>query len=87
MTGPNNPYPKGALGVIEPGAYADILLVNGDPLRSGSSCLMICYVPILSTSISIQETSDHLLVFCVMLFCFPFKKVDTRLTQRNCDLH
>lgn len=32
MTGPNNPYPQGRLGVIEEGAYADILLVNGNPL-------------------------------------------------------
>jgi imidazolonepropionase-like amidohydrolase len=32
MTGPRNPYP-GKLGVIEEGAYADILLVNGDPLK------------------------------------------------------
>ena len=33
MTGPNNPYPKGNIGVIEEGAYADILLVNGNPLE------------------------------------------------------
>jgi len=31
-TGPRNPYP-GKLGVIEEGAYADILLVNGNPLE------------------------------------------------------
>ena len=31
-TGPRNPYP-GKLGVIEEGAYADILLVNGNPLK------------------------------------------------------
>ncbi len=31
-TGPRNPYP-GKLGVIEEGAYADILLVDGDPLE------------------------------------------------------
>jgi imidazolonepropionase-like amidohydrolase len=31
MSGPRNPYP-GKLGVIEPGAYADLLLINGDPL-------------------------------------------------------
>jgi len=30
MSGIRNPYP-GKLGVIEPGAYADLLLVNGDP--------------------------------------------------------
>ncbi len=28
-----NPYPDGKLGVIEKGAYADILLVDGNPLE------------------------------------------------------
>ena len=32
LTGPRNPYQKGPLGVIKPGAYADLLLVDGDPL-------------------------------------------------------
>ncbi len=32
MSGPRNPYP-GKLGVIEEGAYADLLLINGDPLE------------------------------------------------------
>lgn len=32
LAGPRNPYQKGLVGVIEPGAYADILLVNGDPV-------------------------------------------------------
>jgi len=32
MSGPRNPYP-GRLGVIEEGALADILLVNGNPLE------------------------------------------------------
>ena len=32
LSGPRNPYP-GKLGVIEEGAYADILLINGDPLE------------------------------------------------------
>ena len=31
MAGPRNPYP-GKIGVIEPDAYADLLLVGGDPL-------------------------------------------------------
>ena len=31
MSGPRNPYP-GRIGVIEPDAYADILLVDGDPI-------------------------------------------------------
>jgi len=33
MTGRANPYPDGKLGVIEAGAYADILLVDGNPLE------------------------------------------------------
>jgi len=33
MSGPRNPYP-GKLGVIEPDAYADLLLIEGDPLKS-----------------------------------------------------
>jgi imidazolonepropionase-like amidohydrolase len=32
LSGPRNPYP-GKLGVIEDGAYADLLVVNGDPLQ------------------------------------------------------
>ena len=32
LTGQNNPYP-GKLGVIEEGAYADIILVDGNPLE------------------------------------------------------
>jgi imidazolonepropionase-like amidohydrolase len=31
LSGPRNPYP-GRLGVVEEGAYADLLLVDGDPL-------------------------------------------------------
>ena len=31
-----NPYPKGKLGVIEEGAYADILIVDGNPLEDFS---------------------------------------------------
>ena len=33
LSGPRNPYP-GKLGVIEPGALADLLLVNGDPTQN-----------------------------------------------------
>lgn len=33
MTGERNPYKDGPLGVIKPGAYADILLVEGDPTK------------------------------------------------------
>jgi imidazolonepropionase-like amidohydrolase len=32
-SGPKNPYKEGALGVIEVGAYADMLLVEGNPLE------------------------------------------------------
>jgi len=32
LTGKNNPYPN-KLGVIEEGAYADILIINGNPLE------------------------------------------------------
>ena len=32
LTGPLNPYPDGPIGVLEKGAYADILLVDGNPL-------------------------------------------------------
>ena len=32
LTGKNNPYPH-KLGVIEEGAYADILIVDGNPLK------------------------------------------------------
>ncbi len=31
-SGPRHPYTAGPLGVIEPGAYGDLLLVNGNPL-------------------------------------------------------
>ncbi|MBW4697795.1 MAG: amidohydrolase family protein [Aphanocapsa lilacina HA4352-LM1] len=33
LSGPRNPYP-GKLGVVEEGALADLLLVNGDPLEN-----------------------------------------------------
>jgi imidazolonepropionase-like amidohydrolase len=33
MSGPRNPYP-GQLGVIEADAYADLLLVDGDPIAN-----------------------------------------------------
>jgi imidazolonepropionase-like amidohydrolase len=31
LSGPRNPYP-GKIGVIEPGAYADLLVIDGDPI-------------------------------------------------------
>ena len=33
LSGPRNPYKAGKLGVIEEGAYADLLLVEGNPLE------------------------------------------------------
>ncbi len=33
LSGPRNPYP-GELGVIEQGALADMLLVDGDPIAN-----------------------------------------------------
>ena len=33
LCGPRNPYP-GKLGVVEEGAYADLLLVDGNPLEN-----------------------------------------------------
>jgi imidazolonepropionase-like amidohydrolase len=33
MSGPMNPYREGKLGVIEPGAYADVILWDGNPLE------------------------------------------------------
>jgi imidazolonepropionase-like amidohydrolase len=33
LSGPRNPYQDGKLGVIEEGAYADVLLVDGNPLN------------------------------------------------------
>jgi imidazolonepropionase-like amidohydrolase len=33
LTGPRNPYQDGPLGVIQEGAYADLLIVEGNPLE------------------------------------------------------
>ncbi len=33
MSGERNPYKQGPLGVIAPGAYADLLIVDGNPLQ------------------------------------------------------
>jgi imidazolonepropionase-like amidohydrolase len=33
LTGPKNPYKLGPLGVIQEGAYADLILVQGDPTQ------------------------------------------------------
>ena len=33
MAGPRNPYPEAKIGVIEPGAFADLLIMAGNPLE------------------------------------------------------
>ena len=33
MAGPRNPYPDAKIGVIEPGAFADLLIMEGNPLE------------------------------------------------------
>ena len=33
LSGPRNSYQEGALGVIEKGAYADLIIVDGNPLE------------------------------------------------------
>ncbi|MBU6378853.1 MAG: amidohydrolase family protein [Gammaproteobacteria bacterium] len=33
LSGPRNPYASGKLGVLEPGAWADLLIVDGNPLE------------------------------------------------------
>ena len=34
LSGPRNPYTEGKLGVVQEGAYADLLLVDGDPTQN-----------------------------------------------------
>jgi imidazolonepropionase-like amidohydrolase len=34
LSGPRNPYQAGPLGVVKEGAYADLILVNGNPLEN-----------------------------------------------------
>jgi len=34
LSGPRSPYPDGPLGVIQEGAYADLILVDGNPLEN-----------------------------------------------------
>jgi imidazolonepropionase-like amidohydrolase len=34
LSGPRHPYQEGPLGVIEEGAYADLILVDGNPLEN-----------------------------------------------------
>ena len=36
LSGPRNPYQEGPLGVIAEGAYADIILVDGNPMEDVS---------------------------------------------------
>ena len=34
LSGPRNPYQAGPLGVVKEGAYADLILVDGNPLEN-----------------------------------------------------
>ncbi len=34
MSGPRHPYQEGPLGVVKEGAYADLILVDGNPLEN-----------------------------------------------------
>ncbi|MBR8536091.1 amidohydrolase family protein [Carboxylicivirga sediminis] len=34
MSGPRHPYQEGSLGVVKEGAYADLILVDGNPLKN-----------------------------------------------------
>ena len=34
MCGPRNPYPLGPIGIVLEGAYADLILVDGNPLEN-----------------------------------------------------
>ncbi|MCG6342932.1 amidohydrolase family protein, partial [Vibrio fluvialis] len=34
LSGPRDPYQAGELGVVKKGAYADLLLVDGNPLEN-----------------------------------------------------
>ena len=36
LSGPRNPYKKGALGVVEKGTYADLLILSKDPVKDVS---------------------------------------------------
>ena len=47
LTTYQNPYPKGKIGVLEAGSYADLLLVDGDPTKS----------------VSVLADTDHLRLF------------------------
>jgi imidazolonepropionase-like amidohydrolase len=37
MSGLRNPYSEGPIGVVKEGAYADLLLVDGNPLEDLSA--------------------------------------------------
>ena len=40
LSGPRNPYQAGPLGVIKEGAYADLVLVDGNPLQDLNLVIM-----------------------------------------------
>jgi hypothetical protein len=53
LSDPRNPYP-GRIGVIEPGAFADLLLVNGDPLAD----INVLADPTLNLAVTIQALNS-----------------------------
>jgi len=54
LSGPRNPYP-GKLGVLEEGAYADLLLVDGNPLDN----LALLATPETSLMIIMKDGKVH----------------------------
>jgi imidazolonepropionase-like amidohydrolase len=61
LTGRRNPYPEGKLGVIEEGAYADILLVDGNPLED------ISVIGVNSIWIGAKPREEGVETICVIM--------------------
>ncbi len=51
MCGERNPYKAGPLGVIKEGAYADLVIVNGNPLKDG----MLLVDPAMNLSLIMKD--------------------------------
>ena len=47
LTGVLNPYPKGPLGVIQEGAYADMVIIDGDPIKDLSLMTKKDKIPVI----------------------------------------
>ena len=61
LTGPNHPYKEGPLGVIQVGAYADLIIVNGNPLISSNPS------SVLPNFIFKFANFDHIYVFTLLM--------------------